>query len=87
MNAFFILSNYNQSLTDTYVNGAVDSSILMDITIHVDDGKVTSDSEKDIDELMMDLKKQFVHLKVQDGNVFEYVDDLKKKSFQRQHCS
>ena len=45
----------------------------MDITVHVDDGKVTSDDDGEIENLLSDLKERFVHLKVQDGKVFDHL--------------
>ena len=45
----------------------------MDITIHVDDGKITSDDENEVNELLHDLRRRFIHLKVQEGTVFDHL--------------
>ena len=45
----------------------------MDVCVHVDDGKATSDDEEELDQLMQGLKEKFKIIKVHKGLIFNHL--------------
>ena len=74
LSAYLISEGFKRSELDCcYFVKDLQSDMKMDVSVHVDDGKATSDDEEELDQLMRNLKSKFHILKVNKGPSFDHL--------------
>ena len=74
LSAYLISQGFKRSeLDNCYFVKDLQFGKKMDVTVHVDDGKATSDDEEPLEQLMQGLRKMFKIIKVHKGPIFDHL--------------